>query len=199
MKILILYTARSGTNNICSYFLKQNSNYKFFNQPFSSYDEDGIVKTSYDECIKHKNVLIKSTIFNLKRLNISKEQLLIDFDKVLLISRKNKKEQAISYTISSRDKSFLKRNKKDYYIDGSDIDILNKIILFLEEQHNDLVQFLDNSFRFFYYEDLYYNDFTKLFEYLGIEFIQKDFDTVLDIKNKYVNKHLDSKQIKTLI
>jgi hypothetical protein len=99
MKILVLYTARSGTNHICDYFLRQNPDYKYFNQPFTSYREDGIVKVPYKECIKHDNVLIKSAISNFESLNISKEQVLSEFDKVVLLSRKNKREQEIEYII----------------------------------------------------------------------------------------------------
>ena len=45
-------------------------------------------------CLKYDNVLVKSEISNFVPLDISVEQLLLDFDKVLLISRKNKKEQS---------------------------------------------------------------------------------------------------------
>ena len=73
MKILVLYTARSGTNHICDYFLRQNPNYKYFNQPFTTYQEDGIVRVSYEDCIKHDNVLIKSAVAIFEKL-INKEK-----------------------------------------------------------------------------------------------------------------------------
>ena len=198
MKILVLYTARSGTNHICDYFLRQNPDYKYFNQPFTSYREDGIVRVSYKECIKHDNVLIKSAISNFEKLNISKEQVLLEFDKVLLISRKNKKEQAISYIIAGNAKNFLNKNKRSYYVEGIDDDTISTIEEFKVKQHSKLLNFMDNSFRFFYYEDLYYGEFSALFEYLDIKFIQKDFDDILDIKNKYRYKDLLSKTVKTL-
>lgn len=199
MKILILYTARSGTNHICDYFLKQNLNYKYFNQPFTSYREDGIVKALYKECIEYDNVLVKSVINSFERLNISKEQILLEFDKVLLISRKNKKNQAISYIIASDTKNFLDKDKRDYYVEGIDNKTLDAVEQMKVEDHSKLLAFMDSSFRFFYYEDLYYGDFTALFEYLGIKFIQEDFDDMLDIKNKYRRKDLSSKTKKTLL
>jgi hypothetical protein len=68
---------------IASYFLKQNTNYEYFNQPFSQYEEEGIRHATYKQCLKYDNVLVKSEISNFVRLNISVEQLLLDFDKVL--------------------------------------------------------------------------------------------------------------------
>jgi hypothetical protein len=198
MKVLVLYTPRSGTNHICDYFLRQNPDHKYFNQPFSLYQEDGIVEVPYKECIKHDNVLIKSSISNFEELNISKEQVLLEFDKVLLISRKNKKEQAISYIIAGNAKNFLSKNKRNYYVEGIDDSMLNTIEKFKVEQHSKLLDFMDNSFRFFYYEDLYYGDFSELFEYLNIKFIQKDFDDILDAKNRYRHRDLLSKTVKTL-
>lgn len=198
MKILVLYTARSGTNHICDYFLKQNPDYKYFNQPFTPYQEDGIVKAPYKECIKYDNVIVKSVITSFERLNISKEQILLDFDKVLLISRKNKKDQAVSYIIASGTKNFLAKDKRDYYVEGIDDETLNVIEQMQTEDHSKLLTFMDSSFRFFYYEDLYYGDFSELFEYLGIKFIQEDFDEILDTKNKYRHRDLPSKTVKTL-
>ena len=198
MKILVLYTARSGTNHICDYFLRQNPNYKYFNQPFTTYQEDGIVRVSYEDCIKHDNVLIKSAVAIFEKLNISKEQVLSDFDKVLLISRKDKKEQAISYIIASNTKNFLDKNKRGYYVEGIDEEFLNEIEELKIKQHNRLLSFVDSYSRFFYYEELYYGDFSELFEYLDIKFIQKDFDDILDIKNKYRREDLRSKATKTL-
>ena len=198
MKILVLYTARSGTNHICDYFLRQNPNYKYFNQPFTTYQEDGIVRVSYEDCIKHDNVLIKSAVAIFEKLNISKEQVLSDFDKVLLISRKDKKEQAISYIIASNTKNFLDKNKRGYYVEGIDEEFLNEIEELKIKQHNRLLSFVDSYSRFFYYEELYYGNFSELFEYLDIKFIQKDYDDILDIKNKYRREDLRSKATKTL-
>jgi hypothetical protein len=198
MKILILYTARSGTNSIASYFLKQNPTYEYFNQPFTRYVEDGIRHSTYNKCINFDNVLVKSEISNFEEINVSKEQILLDFDKVLLISRKNKKDQAISYIIANTAKNFLDKRKRGYYIEMVDDKVLNSVEEYKTGQHNKLIKLMDSSFRFFYYEDLYYGDFSELFEYLGIKFIQSDFDDILDIKNKYRYKDLVSKTIKTL-
>ena len=127
MKILILYTPRSGTNSIASYFLKQNTNYEYFNQPFSQYEEEGIRHVTYEQCLKYDNVLVKSDISNFVRLNISVEQLLLDFDKVLLISRKNKKEQSISLIIATTRHNFLDKSKRPYFTGGINDDTIENV------------------------------------------------------------------------
>ena len=59
MRILLLYTPRCGSNSLCKYFLKQNTDHVYFNQPWSKYQEGEIKPVSYEECIGHQNVLIK--------------------------------------------------------------------------------------------------------------------------------------------
>jgi hypothetical protein len=198
MKILILYTPRSGTNSIASYFLKQNPNYEYFNQPFTLYLENGIRCALYSECIKHDNVLVKSEISNFLNLNIGVEQLLLDFDKVVLISRKNKRDQSISLILANSSENFLDNTKRDYFVGGVSNSTIDDTIDRLTNNHNRLINFTHNSFRFFYYEDLFYGDFSELFKYLEIEHIEGDFDKILDIKNKYRSKDLSSKTTKTL-
>jgi hypothetical protein len=198
MKILILYTPRSGTNSIAGYFLKQNPNYEYFNQPFTLYLENGIRYALYSECIKHDNVLVKSEISNFLNLNIGVEQLLLDFDKVVLISRKNKRDQSISLILADSSKNFLDNTKRDYYVEGLSDSTIDNAIERLTNNHDKLFNFMHNSFCFFYYEDLFYGDFSELFKYLEIEYIQADFDEILDMKNKYRSRDLPSKTTKTL-
>ena len=113
MKILILYLPRSGTNSITDYFLKQHPNYQYFNQPFTHYKEPGIKKTKYEECIKYENVLVKSDINSFSLLKINKRKIINDFDKVLLISRKNKREQVISWIVAENNENFLDKTKEN--------------------------------------------------------------------------------------
>ena len=172
MKILILYTPRSGTNSIASYFLKQNTNYEYFNQPFSQYEEEGIRHVTYEQCLKYDNVLVKSDISNFVRLNISVEQLLLDFDKVLLISRKNKKEQSISLIIATTRHNFLDKSKRPYFTGGINDDTIENVIKQFEGWQIMLEKYSDINIPLFYYEDLYYDNFSKLFEFLEIWFFR---------------------------
>jgi len=199
MKILILYTPRSGTNSIASYFLKQNTNYEYFNQPFSQYEEEGIRHATYKQCLKYDNVLVKSDISNFVRLNISVEQLLLDFDKVVLISRKNKKEQSISLIIATTRHNFLDKSKRPYFTGGINDDTIENVIKQFEGWQIMLEKYSDINIPLFYYEDLYYGNFSKLFEFLKIEYLEEDYKNILDIKNKYKTKDLEKKEIKTLV
>lgn len=199
MKILILYIPRSGTNSISEYFMKQNSNYKYFNQPFTLYKENGIEKISYEECIKYDDVLVKSDINNFKYLEINKEKIINDFHKVVLISRKNKREQAISFIMAQNDNNFLDKTKRRYYLDGISEEIIKQ-----KEDHyisleNMLYEFADPLFRFFYYEDLFYGDFSELFDYLNINYIDEDFKNILNKNNKYNMGYYHSKKDKTIL
>jgi hypothetical protein len=199
MKILILYTPRSGTNSITDYFLKQYPNYEYFNQPFTRYKETGIKKTGYEECIKYENVLVKSDINSFSLLKIDKQKIINDFDKVLLISRKNKREQVISWIVAENNKNFLDKTKRKYYLDGISEEMI-------KEQEDEFVSFenvlfesKDPLFRFFYYEDLFYGDFSELFDYLNINYIDEDFKNILDKNNKYNIGYHPSKTKKTIL
>jgi hypothetical protein len=200
MKILILYTPRSGTNSIASYFLKQNPNYEYFNQPFTQYMEPGIRHSTYSNIIKYDNVLVKSDILSFSQLVINKDKLISDFDKVLLISRKDKREQSISFMIAATHNNYLDNSKRSYFTGGIDENELEKQVKVLENCQNDLEEkYLDAKIPLFYYEDLFYGDFSELFEYLGIEHKEEHFNEILDIKNKYKTKGLEKKKINTFL
>ena len=195
----MLYTARSGTNSIADYFLKQNPKYEYFNQPFALYYEEGMRKSTYSECLECENVLVKNEISSFKKLGISKEQISKDFDKVMLISRKNKREQAISYIIAGSYKNYLEKKQRNYYVEGLDEELIKDVEQYQTEQHELLEEYRDLAFPYFYYEDLYYGDFADLFRYLEITYVSVDFDEILSSKNRYRHKDLRSKAIKTLV
>jgi 6-pyruvoyl-tetrahydropterin synthase len=199
MKILILYVPRSGTNSITDYFLKQHPNYEYFNQPFTRYKETGIKKTKYEECIKYENVLVKSDITNFTLLKINKEKIINDFDKVLLISRKNKREQVISSIIAQHNKNFLDKTKRKYHLDGISEERIKEQEEAFVSFENVLFELKDPLFRFFYYEDLFYGDFSELFDYLNIDYIDEDFKNILDKSNKYNIGYHPSKTNKTIL
>jgi hypothetical protein len=199
MKILILYTPRSGTNSIAEYFLKQNSNYKYFNQPFTFYKEPGIEKIPYEECIKYDNVLVKSDVNNLSSLKINRQKIIKDFDKVLLISRKNKREQAISFIVAKNNLNFLNKTKRQYHLDGIDEEKIEHYETIFKSFDSMLYEFEDPRFRFFYYEDLFYGDFSELFNYLNLNHIDEDFKNILNKENKYNTGYHLSKKNQTIL
>lgn len=200
MKILLLYTPRSGTNSLCKYFLKQKTNYKYFNQPWSKYQEGEITPVSYEECIEHQNVLIKSQIENLHRLEISKEKLHLDFDKIIMMSRLNKREQAISFITASNLSNFLDSTPRKYFIKDIDEDYIKQIIDKFSKSDLLFDIYKKDINTTFYYESLYYEkNFEDIFNLLNLKYIKDDFDNILDLKNKYFKEEYDLKKMKTLI
>lgn len=201
MKILLLYTPRSGTNSIGDYFIKQNPDYIYYNQPFSSYSESSasLKKAPYLECISHSNVFLKSEITNFVGLKISKDKLVEDFDKILTISRRNKKNQAISYLLAEKNRNFLNKNKRDYFLEDISQKSIDRAEKYLNKSDELLEEFKDISLGHFYYEDLFYGDFSKLFNVLELDYIEEDFNQILNNKNKYMSGELTPKKIKTLL
>ena len=137
MKILMLYNPRCGSNGICSYFLKQNPNYEYFNQPFSNSTENGIRLSTYDNCLNYENVLVKSHIgiFDIVRMDKNKQfkDFNKDFDKIVLISRKNKTKQAISNIIALYHTGFLDNSIRPYYVGNIPQELINHTISQLEQ------------------------------------------------------------------
>ena len=200
MKILLLYTPRCGTNSLCKYFLKQNTDYVYFNQPWSKYQEGEITPVSYDECINHENVLVKSQIENLHRLEIPKEKLHSDFDKIIMMSRLNKREQAISFITASNLSNFLESTPRKYFIKDIDEDYINDIINNFSNSDLLFDNYKKDDSIFLYYEALFYEkNFKDVFEFLNLKFIESDFHSILDLKNKYFKGEYDLKKNKSLI
>lgn len=200
MKILLLYTPRCGTNSLCKYFLKQNTDYVYFNQPWSKYQEGEIQPVSYDECIKYKNVLVKSQIQNLHKLGIPKEKLHYDFDKIMMMSRLNKREQAISFITASHLSNFLESTPRKYFIKDIDEEYINDIIY--EFSDSDLLfdNYKKDDSILLHYETLFYEkNFKDVFNFLNLKFIESDFDSILDLKNKYFKGEYELKKNKSLI
>jgi len=201
MKILMLYNARSGTNSIASYFMKQYPKYTYLNQPWSLYNaEPGIVQVPYLDCIKYENVFIKSEFSVLRIQSVDWKQIVNDFDKILLLARYDKREQAISTIIAQKNLSFLNKEKKKYYTsDISELEIQDAEKNFQQSEYQ-MKQWLEFGAQMFYYEDLFYGEgFEKLFEFLDLKYIQEDFDKILDSKNRYKSGELETKKTKTLI
>jgi hypothetical protein len=197
----MLYNARSGTNSIAAYFMKQYPEYTYLNQPWSLYNaEPGIVQVPYAECIIHENVFIKNEFSNLERYKIEKETLIKDFDKILLLARKDKREQAISSIIAQNNLSFLNKEKKKYFVDGLDETQIRNMQTAYAERELEMEEYIEHGAQMFFYEDLFYGEgFGKLFEFLDLKYIQEDFDAILNSKNRYKSGELETKKTKTLI
>ncbi len=198
----MLYYPRSGSTSIIRYYEKIRPNYKIINQPWSpliSKLEDRR-KISYNEIISYENVLVKSTIPLFLSKDISPEIIKKDFDKIFILIRKNKEEQIDSYVMAAKTNSFLEYNPTSYWTAGYDDVDTNKIRLEIESS-DEIANFIQSKLDvpLFYYEDLYYGSFDKLFNYLDIEKNDVYFNEFLNINKKYKVKSLERKNNKTLI
>jgi hypothetical protein len=116
------------------------------------------------------------------------------------MSRKNKKEQSISFIIAANSMSFLNITKKKYFIKGIREESINSLIN--EFNKNELIfeKYKKNNSIFIYYEELYYEKkFDIIFDFLNLNYIHIDFENILDSKHKYFSGEFDSKTKKTLI
>lgn len=201
MKILLLYTARSGTNSLCKYFLKQYPNFTYFNQPWANYkNEEEIKYCPYQDCIKYDNVLVKSEVQNFHKLEIPKEKIYMDFDKILIMNRRNKKEQAISFIVANRSSNFLGSNNRKYFIDSIDENTITDVMNQFDKSELLFDNFDGGKTMYLTYEDFYYGKkIDTVFDFLNLSYIEKDYQDILDSKNKYFIGKYDTKTKKSIL
>jgi hypothetical protein len=87
--------------------------------------------------------------------------------------------------VAKNNKNFLDKTKRKYNLDGINEEIIENCENACKRFENMLYEFKDSSFRFFYYEDLFYGDFLELFDYLNIKYIKDDFENILNKNNRY--------------
>ena len=199
MKILLLYTPRCGSTSILKYFEKIKTEYECFNEPWFEWMVENIHKNKneYVDLITKQNIFVKSAY---KTLPVSLDTLLTDFDKIVILLRKNQKEQVESSILVHKEESFLNntpRNYNLYNITDDEFQTTYDRYSFLNET---LFNFGTlNNLPIFYYEDLYYGDFQPLFDELELEYNNLYYKEFLDTTNKYRIGDIISKKTNTLI
>jgi hypothetical protein len=200
MRVLMLYTPRCGSTSILKYFEKLNPEYTIISQPWSPLvsELEAKNKVEYAQIVSNKNIFVKSAIGLFFYKQIPYEFIKQDFDKIIVLSRKNHKEQTESLAHAAKHNSFLEPAK--YLIDG-ELDFfigeMDKVLLEEKARIQELEEHLNA--KVFYYEDLYYNSFDDLFKYLEIEYVEEYFKKFLDIKNKYRLDETNIKKSKSLV
>lgn len=200
MKILLLYTARSGSTSILNYFSKVKPEYTCYNEPWYTFMIQQLYngnRIDYNELIKEDNIFVKTTYRNLP---VALEQLIDDFDKVIFLLRRDMVEQVESSILAFKEDNYSNRTKRNYAVytitDDEFIDMTETYTLLSEQMISDSMKY---SKPLFYYEDLFNGDFTPLFNELGIEYNSKYFDEFLDISNRYRIGVIETKNVNTLI
>jgi hypothetical protein len=199
MKIALIYTPRSGSTSILKYFQKVKPDYVCYNEPWFEWMQKNLYNEdiTYEKVISMDNVFIKSAF---KTLPVSLEQIIKDFDKVIFLLRRNKKEQVESAALLSRQNDFLNYTKRKYWVDS----INDEERTFFEDRYdflNDTLTncALKNNKKIFYYEDLYYGSFNEFFNEMELPFNEFAFNEHLNIKNRYREDEIVSKDKKTII
>lgn len=191
MKILLLYVPRSGSTSILRYFKSIKPEYYVVNQPWSELIAE-LTKSNmirYDDLIKNENIFIKSDIGSFIKENINLESVKSDFDKIIILDRKDKEKQMESLIHAKQNNSFLESNKywfdcnSNYTIEDNEIIKSEKGITELKNQIPILTKILNA--KLYYYEDLFFGDFSDILDYLEMDYNVEYFNLYLDKKNKY--------------
>jgi len=200
MKILMLYTPRCGSTSILKYYEKINPEYNIISQPWSPLvsELEAKNKMEYTEIVSNKNVFVKSDIKLFFYKQIPFEVVKNDFDKIIVLSRRNHTEQTESLAHAAKNNSFLESNK--YLIDKDLNFFMKEMDMVLLEEKSKIQELKEKlNAKDFYYEDLYYNSFEELFTYLEIEYNENYFKQFLDIKNMYRLDDVNIKKNKSLL
>ena len=199
MKILLLYTPRSGSTSILKYFEKIKTEYECFNEPWFEWMVENIHKNKneYADLITKNNIFVKSAY---KTLPVSLDTLLTDFDKIVILLRKNQKEQVESSILVHKEATFLNSIPRNYNVYNIMDDEFQKTYDRYSFLNETLFNFGTlNNLPIFYYEDLYYGDFNPLFNELEIEYNELYYKEFLDTTNKYRIGDIIAKKTNSLI
>jgi hypothetical protein len=199
MKVILIYTPRSGSTSILEYFAKSKPDYKCYNEPWFDWMIENIYKNEikYSELIKKENIFVKSA---LKTLPVSLYTLLTDFDKVIILLRKNKKEQVESCIMTNQEEAFLNNTPRKYNVYNITEEELKNANDRYDFLNSTLYEFgMTNNIPIFYYEDLYYGDFKPLFDELKIEYNTEYYNQYLNISKKYRIGDAKIKNTKSII
>ena len=200
MKIALIYTPRSGSTSILKYFQKVKPEYTCYNEPWFDWMQKNLYNEdiSYEKVISMENIFIKSAY---KTLPVSLNQINNDFDKIIFLLRKNKKEQVESAALLSRQNDFLNYSKRKYWVESIEEEqkqIIEDRYDFLNETLTNFA--LSNDKKIFYYEDLYYGSFNDFFNEIELPFNQEAFDLFLNKKHRYrEDVEIETKKNKTLL
>jgi len=173
MRILIYAIGRSGSTTIGKYISKSLS-YLNISEP---YNKLNIPHLNENDVWNKDNVVVKTTY---GQIDMSTEELFKKFDKVVILTRENIKDQALSEHYASKTNQWTyPYTLKNFKIDESEFD---KIYHWKEQITNELLNL--NGFHITY-EQIYdrADKIDELNEYLEIK--NKTYMYLLNPKNRY--------------
>lgn len=200
MKICVLSLPRSGSKSILG--LLQSTfwdfNYYSISEPFNYEHHETMGTNTHDfftRIINYDNVIIK-TLINQKPKNFDTieewyNSLFQIFDKVIILDRRNKKEQTESYLHCLTSSDFGRWHVPNVYdLTNISEEFYNETFNYLTEQSELLIKLsLKYNVPLYYYEDIFVdnneNIINNFFNYIGMK--KNDFN---------VNKFVFSKNLK---
>jgi hypothetical protein len=200
MKICIYSTPRSGSTSLFNY-LKLLTTDSHFNSYFEPFSMHGNKNRKYNSIVKFDNLLIKNIIYQLptdvQSITDFDLKIVNDFDKIIVLLRKDIKAQAESYAYRGS-KHFMQQcpvkygrgswqTKSVYKFDENEMDMIKENEKTLIENTNHLINFArQNGLFIIYLEDMldkneiYYN----MLKYIGYSHVETLYNNILSKEHK---------------
>lgn len=206
MRICILSNPRTGSSSIYG-LLKRHlpKTYHCVSEPFNPHYMESISDTQNHYQIIHNgnDILLKHIYYqvppNYKSIDGWLDWLFTNFNKIILLDRRDRVAQAESFVYHQSKNSGSWHIKQFYNMDTVNPEKIQDRIRFLENDGNSLIKFSE-KYPMFYYEDIFINKDPKviksLFEYIEIEPIREYINQFI-ISND--NKVRITKETQTLI
>lgn len=186
MKILLIYTPRSGSTSVLKYFSSVMPEFICYNEPWFTLTKNALysdIDVSYERVLEHDDVFVKSSFM---KIPVDIEKTVRDFDKVLILMRRNTREQSESSVLANKERSYFDRTIRRYRIYSVSEYELHESIKSYERQNTILCDISrKHNIPIFYYEDLYYGDFRPIFDELGVRHDEGRFMEFLHSSNRY--------------
>lgn len=196
---------RTGSTNIRKYIQQTNHFTAVFNEPFNPQIEPALTWPifSYKEVMSYDNIFVKGMFWHLPKefkdstLDIFYQQLIIDFDKVIFLSRKNIYD--ISVSLSTAQLTGVWHLQYVENVITIDDDYLKNTINYISDK-DEKMKMISEKFNIpiYYYEDIFNNEDSKkhfLENVLNVPFFPDIYKKTMDKSCKYKIK----KQIKSII
>lgn len=200
MRICIYSTPRSGSTSLFNYLklIMNDVNLKSYFEPFSMH---GNKNRKYNSVVKFDNLLIKNIIYQLptdiQNINEFDSKIVNDFDKIIVLLRRDIKSQAESYAYRGS-KHFMQQcpvkygrgswqTKSVYKFDEDEMDMIKENEKTLIENTNHLIDFANkNNLFIIHLEDILDKNevYYDMLKYIGYSHTEKLYDSILSKKHK---------------
>lgn len=189
MKIILLALPRTGSTSITNYILETHREIVTIVEPFILLHKEPIL---YSKLISHSNIFIKTMFADnppdfqelthkdfIRKLNK-------DFDKVVCLFRKNKKEHIESYVQAELTNKWVNQ----YKYSSKSPTLFNTLKSRIEVKESEMIEVSDElGLQKYYYEDLYLSgnnsNMKEFLNNIGIRYDETFYQKHLDISKKY--------------